>query len=475
MSAPSRFLLSISLGPVQEFIAAARKTADLEAGSRLLTELVGAAASEFPAEERIYPASVQAGGANKILAVVTGDPARHAANARARAQAHLEAQWAEHSRPLAGHLDPDRARAQLAHFLEFYAAWVPFADAGEYGVARRRVEALLAARKALRDFVPLHQGDAGVPKSPLDPAYASVFREGAVPQALQAGEWNFKPSEVLDAVSLLKRLRGRGGRDVLNTHTLAHRAKHPGAPNSPEEDFTPDGAYYAVLVADGDNMGALLSANDSEAAHHEISRRLDTFANQARAIVENHGGHAVFAGGDDVLSFLPVTTALACGNDLAEAFRRTVRGTLSAGIAVVHYREPLSTSLAQARAAEKTAKAVDGKDAVCVALHTRGGAPLRVARKWGGARALEELARMKLPRGLPYELSTLARTWPEGLSPTVMTNEARRIARRKADADGTRIDEKALESWSFGRVAELRDFADLLIIARFLRGQGDRA
>lgn len=473
----TRHLLSLSLGPVQEFIAAARKTADLEAGSSLLTELVGAAASEFSAEERIYPASVEAGGANKILAVVTGDPAQHARQARARAQAELEAQWEVLSRPLAAHIDEARARAQLAHFLEFYAAWVPLRSEGDYPAARRRVEALLAARKALRNFAPLAQRDVGLPKSPLDPAYATVFREGQVPEGLQGGGWNFKPTETLDAISLLKRLRGRAQRDVLDTPTLAHRAQYPGTvlQRSADKDPQPASAYYAILVADGDSMGALLSAHDSEAAHHELSRRLDEFARQARRIVQKHDGQAVFAGGDDVLAFLPVTTALACGRELAEAFRHTVRATLSAGIAVVHYREPLSTSLRQARAAEKVAKQVDGKNAVCVAVHTRGGAPLRVAQPWDGAGALEALARMNLPRGLPYELSELAREWPHGVSPVTLSNEARRIARRKATADGEQLSEDVLRGWQFDSAAHLREFANLLIIARFLRGQGDRA
>lgn len=473
----TRFLLSISLGPVQEFIAAARKTADLEAGSSLLTELVGAAASEFSAEERIYPASVEAGGANKILAVVTGDPAQHARRARARAQAELEAQWELYSRPLAAHIDEARARAQLAHFLEFYAAWVPLRSEAEYPAARKRVEALLAARKALRNFAPLAQRDVGLPKSPLDPAYATVFREGQVPEGLQGGGWNFKPTETLDAISLLKRLRGRAQRDVLDTPTLAHRAQYPGTvlQRSADKDPQPASAYYAILVADGDSMGALLSAHDSEAAHHELSRRLDEFARQARRIVQKHDGQAVFAGGDDVLAFLPVTTALACGRELAEAFRHTVRATLSAGIAVVHYREPLSTSLRQARAAEKAAKQVDGKNAVCVAVHTRGGAPLRVERPWEEMRELEDWQAQPLPRGLPYELSELAREWPHGVSPVALSNEARRIARRKATADGEQLSEDVLRGWQFDSAAHLREFANLLIIARFLRGQGDRA
>ena len=43
----SEYLLAIHIGPVQEFIAAARRTSDLWAGSQLLLEVVGAAAATF--------------------------------------------------------------------------------------------------------------------------------------------------------------------------------------------------------------------------------------------------------------------------------------------------------------------------------------------------------------------------------------------------------------------------------------------
>lgn len=301
------------------------------------------------------------------------------------------------------------------------------------------------------------------------------LERGQVPETLQE-RYGFKPTEVLDAVSLLKRLYGRGElKKVLNTHTLAHRAKHPDAPNSDEDDFVPDYAYFAILIADGDNMGKLLSARESEEAHHELSRRLDDFAERARDIVKEHSGMAVFAGGDDVLALLPVTTALACGQELSETFKHTVRGTLSTGIAIVHYREPLSISLNHARAAEKRAKAVDGKDAVCVALHTRGGAPLWVAQKWDKAEAIQTWQSATLPRGLPHELFELAREWPEDVGADILTAEAKRIAKRKSDQDAQAIPEAELNKWDFRRIDELQNFARQLILARFLSGKGDRA
>lgn len=224
------------------------------------------------------------------------------------------------------------------------------------------------------------------------------------------------------------------------------------------------------MVADGDNMGALLDKKDNEEAHHKISADLDTFAQNAAKIVEQHGGMAIYTGGDDVLALLPVTTALACGHELKTSFKEIIEGgTLSAGVAIVHYKEPLSTSLARARAAEKEAKKIDGKDAVCIALHTRGGSPLALAQKWDEAQKIREWQNSDLPRGLAYELRELAREWPEGFDVSTLKAEAQRIADKKVKQDGSRgsLTVPDLES-----VSNLTELSDGLILARFLSGQG---
>ena len=493
------YLLSISIGPVQEFIAAARKTADLFAGSQLLQEVVAAAANKFDGAESIFPAKAgdgtekakaEGGGANKILAVIQGDSillAQRAKAAEDAARGCLLDLWKTHSAELGKDIHEERAEAQLKSFLEVYAAWVPTTDA-TYAKDRETVERLLAGRKALRNFDPLNQDDAGVPKSPLDPAYASVLAlEGLqVARHLQNDPpFNFKASETLDAVSLLKREFGRRepkirGK-VLNTHTLAHRARHPEAPNSEQEDFKPDYAYFAILMADGDNMGKLLDGKN-RAEHIEVSKSLDAFADEAKKIVADCHGFCIYAGGDDVLALLPVTTALECGRELSDAFRTTVYGgeaKLSAGIAIVHYREPLSTSLGRARAAEKAAKAVDGKDAVSVALHTRGGVPLYTAMKWDESSGLHDWQKKaqdgELPRGLPYELAELAREWPKDFDPTLLTAEARRIARRKVQQDGQKLSDEEVKVMipDLNKAADLKELSERLILARFLSGKGE--
>jgi CRISPR-associated protein Cmr2 len=472
-------LLSISLGPVQDFIAAARRTADLYAGSQMLQELSKHAAQYLHGQGAglIFPADPKADGANKILALVEGDPKPLAEGAKKAVQEKLEQLWKETIGKLPqlyrSQIDHGRAKEQLEHFLEFYAAWVLL---GNYPQARQAVERLLAGRKALREFAPTQQNDDGVPKSPLDPARAAVIdprRWAEVNIPLEDGSYRplrIKPTEHLDALSLLKRCYGALEFGVVvDTRTMARRAKRPDA--MPEERYGEDDddipeaqPYFTILVADGDRMGELIARQDDPGAHRQLSRTLDEFAEKARKIVAQHHGFMVYSGGDDVLAFLPVNRAVACAKELSEEFRYRVKGTLSAGVALVHYREPLSISLERARDAEKAAKD-GGRDALAVALHTRGGAPLTVVRRWDELRwfeLLQAFAQGDLTQGLAYELRELGREWQDGMRVDYLQAEAERILGRK--------ERRGLKLPTFASRQDLLTYADELVIARFLSG-----
>jgi CRISPR-associated protein Cmr2 len=211
-----KYLMTIALGPVQEFIAAARRTADLTAGSELLVGLAAHLAEHLQSQhnaELIFPASTQTDAPNKLLFTVQGEPHKIAADAKEQAHAYLRQQWDACLQQLGavkGCIDEELANWQLKNFLEFYAAWVPLN--GDYAAARRRLEQLLAGRKALRDFkqapaYPKH------PKSPLDPSMDSVFKTeahgdgfSAPIAAQQHPKLRLKPRETLDAISLIKRV-----------------------------------------------------------------------------------------------------------------------------------------------------------------------------------------------------------------------------------------------------------------------------
>ncbi len=148
--------------------------------------------------------------------------------------------------------------------------------------------------------------------------------------------------------------------------------------------------YYAVLMMDGDSMGEWLrgqrlpqvrsalhrSAREyfervgagqhlqarrpiSPAMHAAFSGALTSFASRrAPQTVLRHRGVLVYAGGDDVLALLPALQAPSCAVQLLRDFQGELgeHATLSAGLAVVHYKEDLRAALHIAREAEREAK-----------------------------------------------------------------------------------------------------------------------
>jgi CRISPR-associated protein Cmr2 len=181
-------------------------------------------------------------------------------------------------------------------------------------------------------------------------------------------------------------------------------------------------SYYAVLMMDGDNMGDWLRGDKSPpvrdvlhsdamhyferlgpsvqdalnaprpvgpALHAAISQALANFAlHFVPHLVMKHSGKLIYAGGDDVLALLPTSSALECARELNETFRRDWalnpegsgrefllmgrEATVSAGIAIVHYKEDLRFALHTARAAEKDAKNA-GRDILQVKVCRRSG------------------------------------------------------------------------------------------------------
>ncbi|MCQ2103256.1 MAG: type III-B CRISPR-associated protein Cas10/Cmr2 [Fibrobacter sp.] len=213
-----KYLIEIAIGPVQEFIASARKLRDLWFGSRLLSELSKCVAKSLKEQgcSLIFPAPEKDGDlefrsdlivANKVLVEYEGDCPRDVVNTakenwkslfRAIADETIRA-IEEDSRLKKMNIQQDLFNAQVDDFGEFFAAWVPV-EGDDYGAARHKVEQLLAGRKSLREFdMPQWEG-FGVPKNSLDGMRETVIGNKAVtiPGLL-------KRNEKLDAIGLIKR------------------------------------------------------------------------------------------------------------------------------------------------------------------------------------------------------------------------------------------------------------------------------
>jgi len=196
-------------------------------------------------------------------------------------------------------------------------------------------------------------------------------------------------------------------------------------------------AYYAVLMLDGDDMGRWLRGEKSPrvgdvfhpklreyfaslpetaagldarrpvgpALHAAISEALANFAlHFAPSIVEKHAGTLIYAGGDDVLALLPARTAVTCAAELRHTFRENWkrdpqtgrecllmgnRATLSAGLAIVHYKEDLRFALGAARNAEKAAKGAN-RDALQILACRRSGEHATALCPWDLAGSISD-------------------------------------------------------------------------------------
>jgi CRISPR-associated protein Cmr2 len=154
--------------------------------------------------------------------------------------------------------------------------------------------------------------------------------------------------------------------------------------------------YYAILAMDGDSMGAHIGTCTSKEEHRELNCRLANFAKEVHKIVEANQGSLVYAGGDDVLAFFPLASALRAALKLATTYKQYFQDwaqkyphhvlpfTNSAGIAVVHHRYPLDAALRAAWEAERKAKKMQGKDAIAVAVLRRSGERAEMRSRWEG-------------------------------------------------------------------------------------------
>ncbi len=207
--------------------------------------------------------------------------------------------------------------------------------------------------------------------------------------------------------------------------------------------------YYALLVADGDSMGALIDAQKSEEKHRILSRKMAAFARETASIVVKYQGYPIYTGGDDVLALLPLHTVLETLEALDQAFGEAMRDfvhpntggtpTLSGGLVIAHHLTPLEDVLTTAREAEAYAKEKPGKHGLTVVLLRRGGEAVRVRDTWS---ALVEHIRFwaalgqrgLFPRGLPYDLQQLAEFLePTGLPPEGYQAEVKRVFKQKRE------------------------------------------
>lgn len=162
--------------------------------------------------------------------------------------------------------------------------------------------------------------------------------------------------------------------------------------------------YGVLLKADGDRMGELLAKAKTPDESRAISKALHGFATSVRKTIQKHGGHAIYAGGDDVLAFVPLAQAMECAKKLADDFKQKMEGiakklklnedvypTLSVGLAIGHFVQPMRQLRQRAIAAEKHAKGNNEdkpRNALAIHLGIRSGHEITWRCRWDDEKTL---------------------------------------------------------------------------------------
>jgi CRISPR-associated protein Cmr2 len=465
----------------------------------------------------------------------------------------LDELWADAHSQVRGKIDDELAQKQINDLLEFY--WVSVPYTGSYSDARDTVEYLFAARKATRNFdqvvgnsVPKSSLDGAretvIPKEKYparndpsaDQKIKSLYRQYHARRGEQLSGVDilkrlgnpkdspkFKSTSDMAAIPFIEQIKDGKGKELVDAliallsddrDILDESAEGLVFERRFEDAFSlqqitdevrqeydrllkeySDGAqpnpYYALLAADGDNMGVVIDAQSDLQKHRELSKALSEFATEVPKLVKAEKGVYIYTGGDDVLAYLPMHTALQCAQKLEAAFRskmvnftttengKTIAPTLSVGIAVVHHLEPLSDALNLVRQAERDAKSVQGKNGLAVVLSKRGGTDRPIVGQFQLLfNRLETLVKFSredaISGGAAYELQELHRTISKTNIPSEgRLQEAIRIIARKREAGSDEAIKReikdAFKDWL--NIVDLDELAREMIVAKALAGK----
>jgi len=309
--------------------------------------------------------------------------------------------------------------------------------------------------------------------------------------------------------------------------------------------------YYAAIVMDGDDMGKWLSGEKapviknicnsiisneidladvkrplSPALHLEISKALKNYSLHfvRRIIEEKYQGKLIYSGGDDVLALVNIEDLLNMINDLRAAFSGNIdtqlsanyenenpgffeegdkiftlmgeKASMSAGICIAHYKEPLSRVLRNAREMEKIAKQynhnTNKKNAFCIRILKHSGETEKGVYPWyfddNGIKTtsisyfnhlIKEFKETKISDSFIYDLYkefSKLNLIDNGKIEKILEIEIERIIKRKY----SKIDDKSRKDKTIEIVKKIYfesisfdNFINILKILRFIAKKGE--
>lgn len=481
-------LFIFTIGPVQSFIAKARKVIDYKNGSQLLSFLINSIIEEFNQKTRkdneiystssiIFPSEEIESKPNRFIAMMElkkedrksiEELGSHLIN---YAEGLLKDRFYEIIKAIIknssrAQFNPDwreKFDKQLESFLEYYWVSVPIEEMEQYSTQYTDLENWLGAVKNKRVIKQIEPtGERGLKCDLCGERNALLFfkdqRSFASNKAITITNLNkiiMNEKEGLCSICLIKRFfnikymvsptlppmnssAGISLGHLLNDNNLRQKFKdyYKIFGKSFDEDYyfeeellqrsredekiqklkdealewfeqnrevfmdTIWSKYYAFILFDGDDMGSkwvsgsfLTDKSNLNVFHEEMSRTLGEYTHKLKEIFERYNGLLVYAGGDDICGFINIIDLWSLLKEMRinyPDFRELIMGdsddidnsTASCGVCIAHYKEPLKRVINTARSMEHTAKSVDGKDALSLAILKPSGTRIFTVSKW---------------------------------------------------------------------------------------------
>lgn len=256
-------------------------------------------------------------------------------------------------------------------------------------------------------------------------------------------------------------------------------------------------AYGVLLLADGDRMGELLDKAQDKHTHQKITIALSQFAGGVADIMRKYDGHCIYAGGDDVLGFVPLHQAYDCAKALSQSFKSQLEAiaqslkaeqvpTLSVGLAIAHHMTPLSVIREYANQAEKYAKGDHISDikkrrnALGILLDVRSGNQTKLRFSWDDATAHQAFAQWvnlylnkEIPSRIVYDtraidLRTKNIARGKGIQKEIQAAELSLMLKKARLAQGGEIKKQHIDQLTErAKHINLQLLSDELIVARW--------
>lgn len=386
----SKYLFLFSIGPVQSFIAQARKTQDLRAGSKLLSDLIDFAITKIEKHKSdlIFPNKDIDSKPNRMLVKVEFDSDEELTEFSEELEQKVKAEFKNIcNKNYPKDKTMDNFDTQVDNFLETNWAALPLSE--NYAQTYSDLERFFASVKNAKAFNQNPPSENGR-KCSLCGERNGLFYCQSKPYKTQKDAVKFydgNKGETLCAICFTKRnydkrnmfpstaeicLNKHFG-TIVNELDLEDKAKLETIKKEDSQLFFEDkltkeqfakeysrftdfelikemiqkfqdksknlhikiSKYYALLMFDGDKMGDWLSGvnlpdkSRLEGFHKAFSQKLGEYAKWAEGYVNSDNrGKAVYAGGDDFLGFLNLDSMLETVKELRYVFDKQINQPL---------------------------------------------------------------------------------------------------------------------------------------------------